>query len=714
MNSSHPLAAVAGIRRRGILRTTLAAAVAGLLAACGGGGGEAAGPAGGSAAPRGLLALDTAPINDGVFDGGLLLLLVPDDFVPADPRVGAWFDAATEVGVRMLAVTDAQFLALGADALRFGGVVLPDDLHAIASDTLVAAVKDYVGSGGKAMLCFDFGALTLNAEGVPVYAIPKSRLSDLAGVDYMLYDQLRERTVGLGPVTAMTSMMRALRVPPGKSMPYGAGAQAAAYYLPVSTSDPGGVRGFDPQQFHSVLAPSVLRRPPAAPWGRSIDYGAAVPGGAAPAATRIKPARKASDILEAISGYIYGYLTYPTYVTQGSYAGEAIAGSDFGLVAGLQSYGQGQVLFVNLPLTYLKGRTDAMPMHGLLAYYAIDVLRLPALSSMPDGVAGMTLNLHLDSLEAQQPTLRLEQLGVFRDGPFSIDMTAGPDAVVPGDGLGWDLDHNPVAQDLLRRLDAGGHSVGSHGGWIHDYYGLNASEDNEADFEPLLLLNRVSVDAVTGHPGREYAPPEGNSPTWAMRWLESRGVVGTYFGGHTGLGVTRQYRDGVLQTPALFVFPVTPQGLYATFEEFQDFGVPKSSVLHWYRDLIDFGIAYDTSRMVYMHPPGADAWYDVLQKVLQYAKSKGRNFRWYTMPTLADFAARRLGVQWTQVDEAGTWRFAATAAQGLGEMVWRLPKSAYQRPVLASAAMGSVSDGGSVWLVKAAPVDALSFTARPA
>ena len=58
---------------------------------------------------------------------------------------------------------------------------------------------------------------------------------------------------------------------------------------------------------------------------------------------------------------------------------------------------------------------------------------------MPDDVAGMTLNWHLDSMAAQQPSLELERLGVFKEGPFSIDITAGPDTIEFDDQLGWDL-----------------------------------------------------------------------------------------------------------------------------------------------------------------------------------------------------------------------------------------------------------------------------------
>ena len=78
---------------------------------------------------------------------------------------------------------------------------------------------------------------------------------------------------------------------------------------------------------------------------------------------KIPPERRGffSGLLQ--EGYLFGYLIYPSYQTEGSYAGTALATSpDFGLVAGVQSYGAGKVLFVNLPLTYLKGRTDALPM----------------------------------------------------------------------------------------------------------------------------------------------------------------------------------------------------------------------------------------------------------------------------------------------------------------------------------------------------------------
>ncbi|MBN9405942.1 MAG: hypothetical protein J0I00_11035 [Burkholderiales bacterium] len=774
------------------------------LVGCGGGSDTAAvsqqsaaasvqpGSAGGIAAPVANGSADQsvkAAVALAAPDPGLLLLLVPDGIDDQDPGIMAWEDAAREVGVRMAPITDSQFLSLGTSgALAYAGLVLPDQIHTVATDQLVAAVHDYTNAGGSTFLTFDFAALTRRADGPLVYPIPKSRLSDLAGVDYVLYDKYLDRTVGLGPVTAMRTTMRELLVPPGKSEPFSTAGPVAlptapggtitvgpttitvgppsvgnkdrlqvgpagaidvasqvpllraagvgpgqALYLPVSPGDPGGVHGFDPQQYQiqpmasssqlrspnrlkelkaqvgfgqavRAAAPNEASRFVAAASTKAIGVFGGGSGGAADggAVVRTGLGDNGPDVLQAYHGYALGFLIYPSYVTEGSYAGTVLATSpQFGLVAGVKSYGAGRVLFVNLPLTYLKGRTDALPMHGFLQYFVKHLLGGAQLSSMPNGVPGMMFNWHLDSMEAQQPTLQLETAGIFNAGPMSIHITAGPDTVVPGDGLGFDLNNNPTMQAFLRRMDAKGHSIGSHGGWDHDYYGLNANETNSATFLPFLVLNRQAVDNAVGHPTRDYSAPEGNNPHWAMDWLAQQGVVSAYFGGHTGLGVTRDYRDGILNTPTLWVVPVTPMGLYATFEEFQDFNVPKADVINWYLDLVDFDLTHDTARMVYAHPPGASEWIDVVQTLEAYVRSKGASkFSWYTMPRLADFMAKRNEVQWSEQSLAnGVTQFTASHPISLKELVWRLPKARYLRPTAVSG--GSVADGGTVWLVKA-------------
>jgi hypothetical protein len=707
-----------------------------------------------------------------VADPGALLLLLPDGQDVNDPRVAAWLDAASEVGVRIQPVSDSQWLALGVNAQGYAGLILPDDLHVQASDALVSAITEYTRQGGRTLLVFDFGALTM-LNGTPVYPVPKSRLSELAGVDYVLYDALRERTTGLGPVTALRSTLRSLQVPPGKSLPFnglasGATVQAlssskststmtsgspllsaaqitdqSALYLPVSTSDAGGARGFDTQQYSTLrYAGSAARASKGTAPARAVkmDLGRAIQAKPVNPSTTLMSAALATqasvDPVDAYSGYLLGPLIYPSYVTQGDFgavSGQQVLATSpqFGLVAGVNTVGAGQVLFVNLPLTYLKGRTDALMMHGFLHYFARELLNMPHLSSMPNGVAGMTLDWHLDAMAAQAPTNNLIKLNVFNDPQalFSIEMTAGPDAIQPGDRLGWNLLGNKKAQQFLRTFQSAGHSVGAHGGWIHDYYGLNVSESNQFqgtskacvntvlkvdNYLQCLVLNRQAVDGVTAKASRSYSAPEGNNPLWAMSWLEKQGVVATYFGGHTGLGATRQYRDDQLLNPSIWVFPVTPAGLYATFEEFQDYGVPKTEITAWYHELIHFNVAQNTSRMVYAHPPGAALWSDVLKDMLAYAKAQGAKFTWYTMSRLADFMARRSAVSWSQSTDALTGQtvFSASNAAGLQEMVWRLPKARYgQVPVIVSGVATVDQSDVRYWLVKAGVGTSLVFRA---
>lgn len=714
-------------------------------------------------------------------DPGVLLLLLPDGQDVKDPRVAAWVDAAAEEGVRILPVTDSSFMTMGATALSYAGLILPDSLHTLASDGLISAIQSYTAAGGKTMLVFDFGALTLSA-GVPVYPIPKSRLSSMAGVDYILYDQLRDQTTGLGPVTALRSQLRSLLVPPGKSMAFTGLPVAAstttnntspstasvvmstsatsdasgllsasgvssstALYLPVSTQSPGGADGFDPQQYAGLSYASSVSGA-AAPSSRRmnrIDLGRAFKASPISPVTATAPSIQSAttlaasvDPVESYSGYLLGSLIYPSYVTQGTFgavAGQKVIATSpqFGLVAGLNPVGAGKVLFVNLPLTYLKGRTDALMMHGFLHYFTRQVVGMAHLSAMPNGVGGMTLNWHLDSMAAQAPTQSLIKLNVFSDPAalFSVDMTAGPDTVMPGDKLGWNLSANKTARQLLKTLDGWGHSMGSHGGWIHDYFGFNVTETNSSEstggacvntvvkvdnYQQCLVLNRQAVDGTVGKLSRSYSAPEGNNPLWAMTWLEQQGVVATYFAGHTGLGATRQYREGQLRNPNIWVFPVTPQGLYATFEEFQAYNVPQSDVLDGYKALIDFNVAQNTSRLIYAHPPGAALWSSVLKDMLAYAKAKNANFAWYTMPRLADFMTRRLSVSWTQTKDAttGLTLFTASHPVSLKEMVWRLPRSVYPNAprIVSGKATVDVSNA-EFWLIKAGVGTQLVFSA---
>ena len=692
-----------------------------------------------------------------------MALLLPDGLALTDSRVGAWADAAKEQGYSMSILRNSELQQLGAGArATYSGIIIPDQIQVAMSDALVSTIQSYVTQGGNILLIYDAGAL--NPAGF--YAVPKSRFSDMVGVDYVLYDQLLDRTVGLGPVTGLVSTLRSLLVGPGKSMPHmassavvaafhdgasalrvaanvnsgGATAGLSASFLPASPTNPGGLAGHDHGQYFTPALPSLLTpdritgRPGRGlqPGGKALVHKNAVQRepvvgttparfsknalqmftrsseGVAPLAHakpfRVQAAAPVTDTVHSISGYVYGPLSYPSFVTQGAAQGAVLMASpQHGLVASSRAVGAGNVLFVNLPLTYLKLSEDAMPLHGFLHLFARGLLRQPRLTAVPNGIGGLVFNWHLDSNAALQPMQTLKDMGVWNHKPFSMDMTAGPDTIVKGDKLGFDLPNNVPAQRFLRDFVASGHEVGSHGGWIHDYYGYGANESNAAEFLPYLVLNRNAIEAVIKRPIREYSAPQGNNPLWSLTWLIENGVGSYYSLSHTGTAPTLSYRGGRLVAPSLWAIPLMPFGVAATFEEFSELNVTPSEMNQWYAELIDFSAANNTSRMIYAHPPGAMLYPAVLTSMLDYAKLKQQEnkFRWYTMTQLANFMTTRSQAVWeSSLSSTGNIRVTASHPSNLNTLTWAFAKNRYARPVVVSGNL-SVIDQGADWLVQA-------------
>ncbi|MFN7834166.1 MAG: hypothetical protein ACK5NY_00010 [Burkholderiaceae bacterium] len=629
-----------------------------------------------------------APIT--VAGGQGVALLLPDTLALTDPQVTAWLDAAQEQGYVLTPLRDAEFLALSTAAKQqYSGVILPDGSHLQMSDALVAALKTYATQGGRLMLVFDAGVLDQSG----FYAIPKSRFSDIVGLDYALYDELRDRMVGLGPAIGTSSGLRSLQVPPGKSIPYNTvSASNPASFLPTNLTTPNGLSNLNQTaQAATVQAPAVSNVTPVS----------------------LSPVSFA-DTIQSISGYGYGTLTYPSFVTRGTSHGQTLLSSPkHGVIASTRPVGSGSVLFVNLPLTRLKLYDDAMPMHGFLNWFARQQLGLPRLASVPDGIGGLTFNWHLDSNLALDPMQQLKDLGVWNDGPFSMHMTAGPDTIVAGDKIGFDLFNNLKAQQFLKDFDKQGHQIGSHGGWIHDFYGKNVSETNQATFEQYLVLNRNAIQAVIGHPMTEYSAPEGNNPLWTLKWLEENGFKSYYSLSHTGASATRTYRGGKLRNPSLWAFPVVPYGDVGTFEEFEDKRIPAQELITWYTDLVNFSVQTQSSRLIYAHPPGAIVYLPVLQALLKQAAAQRTlgQFRWYTMAQLASFLDKRLQVKWqTAIASEGGLQISATHPTSLAGMAWVLPKAVYQKPVAVSGSI-QIVERDADWIVQASSDRALQFKA---
>ena len=580
-----------------------------------------------------------------------LLLLVPDSVSFSNPKVTMWLDAGSEEGLHVVPVHDSEFLRPLWGESKCAGVILPDSIHQQASDLFVATLHRFVAEGGKLMLVYDAGTFSLNGT----YPASRSRLSDLAGVDYALYGKLGDKTIQWGKITSTSAIISQMEIPPGKYYPFHAGAS-------VSVSKDG---------------------PPSS-------------------------ARGTFDI--ELRRYKYGDLQYPSFVTSGDYAGEVLFHSSNGLVAGQQSYQKGSVLFVNLPLGYLKGSTDGLMLHAFLKYFGEQALSLPYLMTVPDGVGGLVLNWHIDSNAAIKPLEEMASWTLLQQGPYSIHITAGPDAGKVGDRGGFDVDHNPASQDLIRKYEGLGYEIGSHGGWIHDYFSAHVETDNPKDLEQFLSLNKDALERVTGKPVAEYSAPNGNQPPWVTHWLEAHGFVAYYFTGDTGMGPTQGYRDGEREGRNVWAFPILHLDKAAGFEEMSTEGYSDSEIERWLAAITDFTSDHRSVRLVYFHPPGILQYHDQVNRWVEQTgrlKAEGR-FRWYTMTELANFLNSRKQVKWKVTENSALITVEATHPQTLDHETWRISAGKFSQPKIMAGAAKVVRDNDA-WMIIAGEGKELRF-----
>jgi hypothetical protein len=559
-----------------------------------------------------------------------IAILVPDTVDFADPMVRLWLDAGSEEGLHVVAMHDSDFLHLSISGHRVRGIIFPDTIHRSANDALVGAVSSYVEQGGSLLLVGDAAVLDQNN----VYPRGSSRFSRLAGIEYGFYDELRDKAVAWGEVWGSQKVFNELHVPPGVGVPRSG--------PPGDSSRPAG----------------------------SIE-------------------EQGADL--AFARYGEGDLLYPAFLTRGTYDGRVLLHSPSGVVGGLRTAGNGKVLYVNLLLGYLKGRTDGLLLHLFLNYFATNLLQLPSLTAVPGGIGGIVMNWHLDSNAALAPLETMRKAGIFEQGPYSIHLTAGPDAREFNDHLGLNVDGDPAIQAWIRYFSQHGHAIGSHGGWIHDYFGLHVNEDNQKDFEKFLVLNNEALAKVVGRPIREYSAPVGNQPQWVTLWLQAHGIHAYYFTGNAGMAPTQTYRDGRKADEDGWSFPISHLGRVASFEEISRDKVPDARVLQWLEDLADFCAQHHTARLFYSHPPGVIAYLGLMQKWMEKtaALAKEDNFRWYTMSQLGDFLDRRKELRWQLVESGKDEQLLiAEAPKDLAQMTWVAPAAVYGRPkVLAGHAI---------------------------
>ena len=573
-----------------------------------------------------------------------IFLLLPDSASDKDIQVQVWLDAASEEGFHLQVVRDSALLD-PMFQMKAAGLIVPDQIHRQANDALVGALHRYVEQGGALMLVYDACTWDLHDR----YATGTSRLSDLVGVDYALYDRFGTDSILSGNVWGSRQAMQDLVIPPGA-------------YTPIKEK----------------RQSSPLRR----------------------VAVHVGP--HVEDDRRVLVGYLYGELEYPSFQTSGEYQGKTLLQTTNGLVAGEKKHGAGRVLFVNLPLGYLKTRTDGMLLHSFLHYFSEDMLQMPHLADVPDGIGGVVMNWHIDAASALKPLAILRKAGIFNNGPFSADFTAGPDVDEFHDGKGLNLQRDAEARSWVQFLIERGNEVGSHGGWIHNYFGRNLSDSNQEAFQQYLELNKKTIEDSAGRPVREYSAPLGNQPAWVTRWLEKNNVLAYYFAGDSGMGPTRVYRDNGRDGDKIWAFPILHFGTEASLEEMHMGSISEAAIQNWLVNVADFTSREHVIRLVYSHPLGASRYIQTLQTWFDHTRQlagEGR-FRWYTMSQVANFLNERQEVMWSIQHRGTNSALTASHPRTLEHEAWMFPDSKYSKPHVIKGS-ADIHDQDGYWIVAA-------------
>lgn len=380
-------------------------------------------------------------------------------------------------------------------------------------------------------------------------------------------------------------------------------------------------------------------------------------------------------------------------------------------VATERHFGAGRVLFVNLPLSLLKNSTDGMLMHDFLRYFSDEFVELPRLLSAPNGIGGLILNVHVDNGAAIKSLATMQTLGIFDQGPYSIHFTAGPDVNQFGDGLGMDVSHNAFTQQWIRYLQSRGNEIGNHGGWIHNYFGTNVTENNRGSFEKFLAMNNDAIKKIIGHDVTEYSAPNGNHPQWVTDWLSDHNVLTYYTTSNLGMGPTRTFRNNKMTDEKIWSIPITPFGRIASFEEAMFARQNAGPMTEWLVSLANFVATNQTIRQIYCHPIGVPYFAESMQSLLATTKAlaEQHHFQWRTMTDVARFMSARENTTWNLISDHGWLELRASHPISLKEMTWRVPESLCSDPRITTG-KGTLVKDQHQWILTAGNVQKLAMT----
>lgn len=344
---------------------------------------------------------------------------------------------------------------------------------------------------------------------------------------------------------------------------------------------------------------------------------------------QIPPGKISEHIL--LTGYIYGQLSYPIArneflksIPRESIFAYAITpeGDKYPAIV-LQKYGKGNVLYVNLPLGYLKAFSDDLPLRAFMRTFLFQVAKIPHLVNANRGKGGLVINWHIDSnVEWAVIPEAIKNNILNHDLHYSIHITAGNFRDKQGDGLGFDAcGKGRDAAQLFLPFGA----IGSHGGWAHNWFSNNLEKGNLSanDIESYIKRNKTCLESIARYPLLEYSAPNGVHPQPIVtETLEKIGFTSYYYTGDSGSAPNRTFYNGKMVSAHLIAFPVLPFERSASLFEMKKAGFSEKEVQQWLFDLVDYTIQNRVTRLFYSHLHDISNYPQAMLNFLRYIEKK--------------------------------------------------------------------------------------------
>jgi hypothetical protein len=390
-----------------------------------------------------------------------------------------------------------------------------------------------------------------------------------------------------------------------------------------------------------------------------------------------------------LSGYIYGHLQYSfarTELTQAIPEENIFArivtpdGDEYPAFV-IKRYGKGNVLYVNLPLGYLKGYSDDLPLRETLRTFLFQVVGIPHLMNTENGLGSLVINWHIDSnIEYPKIPDAIKNNILNKSLRCSIHITAGDFRDQAGDGFGFDAcGRGKESTKMLLSYGA----IGSHGGWAHNWFAdnLNKNALSPEKIEYYIRKNKTCLEGIAGYPLLEYSAPEGVHPQPETTLiLQNLGFNSYYYTGDNGSAPNRTFIYGRMVSPEVIAFPVISLNQNASLYEMKENGIEEDKVQKWLFDCIDYMINNHTTRLFYSHLHDVDNYPNTVQSFLKYAAQKQAEGKLKVAPMseIAGFFKSFLMTEYSFRVEDGDLHISLKNSAGLKGITIAVPKNKYQ------------------------------------